>query len=83
MCRVEDCSAQSMEVAVPCEGQSAGFTSSNKLKFSDSLTTIHHNIRGLIDELICCLTSTNINPYFCLSEHNATEQNLLTLNLEN
>ena len=62
------------------------FTSSDKLKFSSSLTIIHHNIRGLkdkIDEIICPLTSNNINRYICLSEHYATEQNLLILNLEN
>jgi hypothetical protein len=62
------------------------FTSSDKLKFSSSLTIIHHNIRGLkdkIDEIISPLTSNNINHYICLSEHYATEQNLLILNLEN
>jgi len=57
----------------------------DKLKFSNSLTIMHHNIRGLrdkIDELICSQTSNNINSYICLSEH-AAEQDLLTLNLKN
>jgi hypothetical protein len=62
------------------------FTSSDKQKYSNSLTIIHHNVRGLsdnIDELICSQTSNNINRFICLSEHSATELNLLTLNLEN
>ena len=56
------------------------------MKLGNSLTIIHHDIRGLrdkIDELICSQTSNNINRYICVSEHYATEQNLLTLNLEN
>ena len=60
------------------------FTSSDKLKLSNSLTINHHSIRGLrdkIDELIS-LTSSNINHFICLSEHYAREV-LLILNLEN
>jgi len=83
--RVEDYSAQSMAVAVPLKCSQQEFTLSDKLKFSNSLTIICHNIRGLrdkIEELICSQKSNNINCYICFSEH-AAEQNLLTLKLEN
>jgi hypothetical protein len=51
-----------------------------------SLTVTHQNIRGLSnknDELICSLTTNQINPHIiCFSEHLST-QNLLFINLEN
>jgi hypothetical protein len=53
---------------------------------NDSRTVIHQNIRGLSNksgELICSLTSNNINPHLiCLSEHYLTSQNLSIINLD-
>jgi len=78
ICAGEKTSAQSMAAAVPLKCLSTRIYISDEVKFNNSLTIIYHNTRGLrdkTDELICSLTSNNINCYICLSEHYTTEQN--------
>jgi hypothetical protein len=54
---------------------------SSKFNLYTSLTIFHQNIRGLkqkIDELLCMLTSINLNPHIiCLSEHYRIFSNLI------
>jgi hypothetical protein len=56
----------------------------SKFNLHSSLTIFHQNIRRLKqknDELLCMLSSINLNPYVvCFSEHYLTEQNLLIVN---